>query len=234
MEQLEVVYFDDEGRNFEEFAIENGDRYWWASDLMRMLGYDSLTSFKKAINRAISACAALNITIVENFIEVKREVEGSPEIDFKLTRFACYLTAMNGDVRKPGVAAAQAYFVTMAEAFRQYILEADGIERVIIRDEISGGEKSLVSVAKTAGVTEYAFFQNARYRGLYNMNLGQLRALRDIPSNRSPLDFMGKTELAGNLFSITQTEEKIKNEQIRVNEDSKTPPRLSAAKCAAQ
>lgn len=215
MEQLGVFHFEDERRNFEDFAIENGDRYWWASDLMRMLGYDSLASFRKAINRAINACAALNITIFENFIEVKREVDGKPEVDFKLTRFACYLTAMNGDVRKPAVAAAQAYFVTMAEAFRQYIQEADGIERVIVRDEISDREKSLASVVKDAGIIQYAFFQNAGYRAMYNMNLAQLRALRSIPSDRSPLDFMGKTELAGNLFRITQTEEKIKNEQIR-------------------
>lgn len=213
--ELEVFHFEDGRENFEDFALENGGRYWFASDLMKMLGYESLSAFNKAINRAISACVALNIPVVDNFIQVKRQVDGKEVEDYKLTRFACYLTAMNADPRKPQVAAAQAYFAAVAETVRQYIQEAEDVERVLIREEISEREKTLSGVAKQAGVIHYPFFQNAGYLGMYNMNLAQLRARRGIPQDVTPLDFMGKTELAGNLFRITQTEEKIKNEQIR-------------------
>jgi DNA-damage-inducible protein D len=214
MEQLEVFHFDDGKRNFEDYGLTNGGRYWYASDLMRMLGYETLNSFNKAINKAISACVALNIPIPENFIQVKREVDGKPVSDYKLTRFACYLTAMNADARKPQVASAQAYFATLAEAFRQYIQEAEAVERVIVREEISEREKSLSGVAMKAGVIYYGLFQNAGYRGMYNMNLSQLRKYKGLVEGKTLLDFMGKTELAANLFRITQTEEKIKNENI--------------------
>lgn len=120
----------------------------------------------------------------------------------------------NADARKPQVAAAQAYFATLAEAFRLYIQEAEAVERVIIREEISEREKSLSGVAMKAGVEYYGLFQNAGYRGMYNMNLSQLRKYKGLPEGKTLLDFMGKTELAANLFRITQTEEKIKNDNV--------------------
>ena len=98
---------------------------------------------------------------------------------------------------------------------RQMQKEFEDVERVLIREEVSGREKSLSSTAKQAGVVNYAFFQNAGYLGMYNMNLSQLRTRRGLPGSVTPLDYMGKTELAGNLFRITQTEEKIKNEKIK-------------------
>lgn len=210
-----VFHFDENKDNFESHAIDNGSVCWYASDLSEMLGYQSLDSFNKAINRAISACTALNIPVVENFQQVKRTVEGRTFNDYKLTRFACYLATMNGNTSKPQVAAAQAYFATLADSFRQSFQEAEGVERVLIRDEICEREKTLSGVAKQAGVQTYAFFQSAGYRGMYNMTLSQLRERRHLPSNQTPLDYMGKTELAGNLFRITQTEEKIRNERIR-------------------
>jgi DNA-damage-inducible protein D len=103
----------------------------------------------------------------------------------------------------------------MAEAFRQYVQEVDGIERVLIRGEISDREKTLNGTAYTRGVHSYALFQNAGYRGMYNMDFAQIRAAKSVPSGRSPLDFMGKTELAANLFRITQTDERIRNENVR-------------------
>lgn len=149
-----------------------------------------------------------------NFVADKRVRDGKSITDYKLSRFACYLIAMNGDIKKPRVAKAQAYFAAMAIAFQHYIEQAEGIERVHVRSELSDREKSLSGVARKAGVETYAFFQNAGYRGLYNMNLSQLKALKRIPAERSPLDFMGREELAANLFRITQTELKIKNENI--------------------
>lgn len=208
-----LLPFDRDGENFESSALENGTRFWWARDLMVLLGYEGFDSFEKAIHRASKACLTLNIPLNDAIEQTRRAVDGLEVRDYKLSRFGCYLVAVNGDVKKPQVAAAQAYFLTLAEAFRQY-LQQDGVERVLIRDDISDRERALNGVAHAAGIENYAFFQSAGYRGLYNMNLAKLRERRGIDRTRSPLDFMGKTELAANLFRITQTEEKIKNESL--------------------
>lgn len=213
MTDLDLFHFDDTRQNFEALARANGFRYWLASDLMRCLGYDHMAPVLKAVNKAIAACATLGIPIGDNFVEVREG--GTGERDWHLSRFACYLTAMNGDPRNQKVAKAQVYFAALAESFRQYVQEADQVERVLVRGEISERENALSSTAKAQGVENYAFFQNAGYRGMYNMNLSKIRQLKQVPSGRSPLDFMGKTELAANLFRITQTDEKIKNENVR-------------------
>lgn len=200
---------------FESLGKQNGFRYWYASDLAKLLGYDTTAGFSQALNKAMTACNALGIAIMDNFVEEHRQVDGKSIRDYKLSRFACYLAAMNGDVRKPMVALAQSYFGKLAEACHLYLEQADGIERVQIRSELSDRERSLSGVAKSQGVQEYALFQNAGYRGLYNMNLGQLRSLKGVPEKRSPLDFMGREEMAANLFRVTQTEAKIRNENIR-------------------
>jgi DNA-damage-inducible protein D len=108
------------------------------------------------VNKAMAACAQLNIPIAENFEETKTETRGT---DWRLSRFACYLTVMNGDPKKPKVAAAQAYFITMAEAFRQYVQDAEHVERVVIRGDVSEREKALSATAYLHGVVNYAFFK---------------------------------------------------------------------------
>jgi len=213
--QLSLFHMENDRPGFEDFGNENGGRFWYALDFMKMLGYESLTAFQKPINKAIATCTALNISVVEHFNQVKRVVNGVPVADFKLTRFACYLVSINGDVRKPEVAAAQAYFVTMAEAFRQYIQDAESVERVQMREEVSVQETTLSGVAHAAGVTHYPFFQNEGYRGMYCMNLSELRARKGVTHGHSVLDFMGGEELAANLFRITQTQAKIKNDRVR-------------------
>jgi DNA-damage-inducible protein D len=211
---VEVFSYESDSITFEDIGRENGMRYWLASDLMDLLGYGESpeATRKKPVNKAMAACAALNIPISENFLSFQRD--GSKGEDYKLSRFACYLTAMNGDSRKPQVAAAQAYFASLAEAFSSYAQEIESVDRIVTRDELSTQEKSLSSTAKKAGVIDYALFQNAGYRGMYNMNLSQIRNVKRVPSGRSPLDFMGSTELAANLFRITQTDEKVKRAGI--------------------
>ena len=200
---------------FEALSKTNGFRYWWASELAATLGYESLNGFRKAVERAMMALTSLNIPVFDNIVQEPREVAGKQVLDYKLSRFACYLAAMNGDPKKPQVAQAQAYFVQWAEACRLCLEQADGVERVAIRGEISEHERSLSGTAKVAGVTEFGLFQNAGYRGLYNMDLWQVRRRKGVPQGRSPLDYMGKTELAANLFRVTLTEEKIRAEKIR-------------------
>jgi DNA-damage-inducible protein D len=200
---------------FEALSKTNGFRFWWASELATTLGYESLNGFRKAVERAMIALTSLNIPVFDNIIQEQRELDGRTIVDYRLSRFACYLAAMNGDPKKPQVAQAQAYFVQWAEACRLYLEQAEGVERVAIRGEISEHERTLSGTANRAGVTDYALFQNSGYRGLYNMDLWLVRRRKGVPQGRSPLDFMGKTELAANLFRVTQTEEKIRAERIR-------------------
>lgn len=209
----DLFHFQPEEPNFEALAKENGFTYWLKSSLAASLGYDDIKKLDKAINKAMTVCLTLNIPVFENFVQVESSAEKQ---DFKLSRFACYLTVMNGDVRNPLVARAQAYFAGLAEAFAEYS-KAESVERVLIRGEISEREGTLSSTAKTHGVENYAFFQNAGYRGMYNMNLSSLKTRKGLGTQAkgSLLDFMGKEELAANLFRITQTEAKIRNDKIR-------------------
>lgn len=212
----DVFHFEDGRQSFEDLGQPNGHRWWWWSDLAVMLGYSSSKAAQKAFDRAMTACNSLGITIHENFTSAQRtDAKGYTVQDFKLSRFACYLIAMNADPRKAEVAKAQAYFATVAQAAQAAEEVAGAVERVAIRTDVTDGEKALHSAAKHAGVTDYGYFQNAGYRGLYNMNLNQLRQRKGIPGNRTPLDFMGRTELAANLFRITQTEEVIKTRGVR-------------------
>lgn len=213
---LEYFHFEENKPSFEDLGQQNGFRYWFASDLMKMLGYTDYAIFKKGpINKALIVCSTLDIDVSVNFKQTTREVNDIEYPDYQLSKFACYLVAMNGDVKKKEVAKAQAYFITVTEAFKRYVNEVQQVERIVIRGEVSEREKSLSSVVNDAGVENYAFFQNQGYLGLYNMSIKKLKERKGIPDNRSPLDFMGKEELAANLFRITQTEAKIRNERIK-------------------
>lgn len=215
MSDIEIFMTSFSGDNFEDYSHENGFTFWYASDLMKLLEYKSLESFQKAINKAMTTCNTLNIPILDNFFQETRLVDGKNILDFKLSRFACYLTVMNADNKRPPVAMAQAYFATLAGAVHNYIEESGKVERLVIREEVSERETSLSSLVHQAGVENYAYFQNAGYRGMYNRNIKQIKQLKHIPEKKSILDFMGKEELAANLFRITQTELKIKQESIR-------------------
>ena len=150
--QLDIFHFDFDKENFESYAKENGFTYWWSSDLMLLLGYETQNSFNKAINKAMTTCNTLNIPIPENFTQILRDVNGKQFYDNKLSRFACYLVVMNSDTKKIAVAKAQAYFATLAGAVQHYLQEVDNIERVVIRDEVTEREKSLHGVANAAGL----------------------------------------------------------------------------------
>lgn len=214
--ELEYFHFEENKPSFENLGHQNGFRYWFASDLMKMLGYTDYALFKRGpINKALTVCSTLDIDVSANFKQTTRNYDGVEHSDYQLSKFACYLVAMNGDVKKKEVARAQAYFITVTEAFKRYVNEVDQVERIAIRGEVSEREKSLSSVVSNAGIENYAFFQNKGYLGLYNMSIKQLKERKGIPANRSPLDFMGKEELAANLFRITQTEAKIRNERIQ-------------------
>lgn len=210
----QLTVFDDSSQLvFDDFARENGVTYWFASDLAMMLGYSGMDQILKAINKATSVCVNLDIPVYDNFIQMPSE---NAQNDFKLTRFACYLTVMNGDIGNSKVANAQAYFAGLAAEIHTAYHTHDAVNRVYLRGEITSREKTLSHVAHNHGVADYGLFQNAGYRGMYNMNLRQLKAKKGLTQkDGTMLDFMGSEELAANIFRITQTEARIRNQNLQ-------------------
>ena len=206
--QLDLFHFDDDRPNFEAMGKENGATHWDEAILKEALGYQSDQGFTKAITRAKQACLSLGIQCEVHFPLMENG-------KYAITRFGCYLVAMNGDPRKPQVAAAQAYFAAIAETFQSSLEHAEAIDRVLIRDEVKGGQKSLASSAQSHGVQNYAFFYDKGYLGMYNMPLKRLEQYKGLDSKDHLINRMGKAELAAHLFRITQTTEKIEKENIR-------------------
>jgi len=201
-----LFHFDEGTPNFEDLGDSNGVTHWTEEVLRDALGYQTESGFDKAVTRAKQACLSIGYDCEDHFLRRDDGVR-------LFTRFACYLIAMNGDVRKPEVAAAQAYFAAIAETFENSLQHCEGIDRLLIRDEIKDGQKSLASTARQHGVSNYAFFQNKGYLGMYNMPLDKLEKKKGVRKGKL-IDHMGKAEMAAHLFRITQTDEKIKNENI--------------------
>ncbi|MFP9119261.1 BRO family protein [Flavobacterium sp. RNTU_13] len=203
-----------ESFTFEDLKNEDEIIYWWTSDIAKLLGYPNVKAFQKVLDKATKTFVSLGIPHYENIIAQTHEVDGEQVQDFKLTRFACYIAVMNGDPKKVEVAKAQVYFATQTRKFELSIENPNQFDRIIIRDEITDGNRSLASTAKQAGVTDFAKFQNAGYLGMYNMMSYKLEQKRGLAKGKL-MDNMGRTELAANLFRITQTEERIKNKNIK-------------------
>ena len=217
LSSFSLFHFEASAPSFEDFGRDNGERFWLSETLMSALGYESSEkSFQHAMNRAMAVCVNVGIDPLDHFRREIADKNGDIVKTTRLSRFACYLTAMNADPKKPQVARAQMYFATLAKSVLEYAEEAGQVNRVVLRGEVTAKEKSLGKEAHARGIEDYALFHNAGYRGLYNLNLSELKRRKaggDLIRG-SLLDYMGKTELAANLFRITQTEEKIRRENI--------------------
>ncbi len=198
---------------------ENGVEYWTGRELMPLLGYPKWEKAEEVIARAARACINSGQDVDNHFhrtgkmvkigLNTVREV-----VDYKLDRYACYLVAQNGDPNKPEIAIAQTYFAIQTR--RQEIFEQlpDTAKRVMIRQEVTDQNKKLFKTAKGAGVTRFGLFNDAGYKGLYGMPLSDIEQKKGIKKGEL-LDRSGSTELAANLFRITQTDEKIKKDKIQ-------------------
>ncbi len=186
---------------------------------MAALGYDDWSAFRKVIEKAMSSCALLGVQIFDHFAPSKFVNASGRELDdYELSRFACGMTALNGDSKNKNVAAAQAYFVSIAEIVAGHGIEhAGSMDRLAIREEISEREITLSETAARSGVESYSRFSMAGYLGMYEMDYQSIRTLRSVSDKpkRSMLDFMGKDELAANLFRLAMTEGRIKKEGTR-------------------
>lgn len=197
---------------------KNGIEYWEARELLPILGYENWQKAEEVIARAARACINSGQEVDNHFNRTVKMVEiGSNTVrevrNYKLDRYACYLIAQNGDPKKPEIALAQTYFAIQTrrqEVFKQL---SDVEKRLFIRGEVSDSNKKLFKTARRAGVTKFGLFNDAGYKGLYGMPLSAIEHKKGIKKGEL-LDKAGSTELAANLFRITQTDEKIKKDAI--------------------
>ncbi|MFK3825884.1 DNA damage-inducible protein D [Pseudomonas yamanorum] len=206
----------------------DGNEYWLARQLAKVLDYSQYRHFLPVVERAMDACRNSGQTISDHvegvltMVEIgsgaKRQLE-----DLRLSRYACYLIVQNADPAKPVIANGQTYFAIQtrrqelgdSEAFRQ--LDEDE-KRLSIRNELAVHNKHLAAAAKEAGVEsgmDFAIFQDHGYKGLYG-GLGnrEIHVRKGLKKSQKILDHMGSTELAANLFRATQTEEKLRRDQV--------------------
>ena len=204
---------------------EYGSEYWSARDLYKILGYTEYVKFMPAIERAKKACENSGQAVDLHFAHVSEpqksrnqygEIEGQVLEDYSLSRYACYLIAHNGDPRKEEIALAQTYFAIQARKQEVHEQLMEDSKRVLLRDEMKEHNKNLVKAAKEAGVVNYANFHDYGYMGLYaGMRQKDIKAKQKLKKNDVILDHMGSEELAANLFRATQTQAKLKRENIQ-------------------
>ena len=203
---------------------ENGIEYWYARELQKVLDYKEWRKFEGVIQRAKEACKNSNVNVIDHFVEADKMVQiGSgaerKQKDYKLTRYACYLIAQNGDTRKKVIALAQTYFAVQTRkqeiSEKEYSLLTEDEKRFYQRDLTRKGNYSLNQAAKNAGVKNFDKFHNSGYKGLYNGETADDIAKRKgLRYREDILDNMGSEELAANLFRITQTESRLKRDKV--------------------
>ena len=211
---------------------EYGQEYWTARELMPVLEYKQWRRFSETIDKAKNACEASDNNISDHFAGVGKMITvgkgGQREVeDYHLSRYACYLIAMNGDPRKQAIALAQTYFAVKTrqqELIENYESLSENEKRLAIRQQITEHNKSLAEAAHNAGVNqgvEYAVFQNHGYMGLYGgLTAKDIHARKGLKPSQKILDHMGSTELAANLFRATQTDEKLRRDNIHGREEA--------------
>lgn len=208
---------------------DNGNEYWYARDLQEILEYSEWRNFSKIIEKAKTACEASGNAVFSEFVDVNKLVDVGASLqrtiqDIVLSRYACYLIAMNGDPRKEVIALAQTYFAVKTHEQEQLELQKEDSLRLQIRQDIKEHNISLAEAANQAGIKEpkdYAIFQNEGYKGLYGgLGVKQIHAKKGLKKSQKILDHMGSTELAANLFRATQTDEKLRREGIKGKENA--------------
>lgn len=206
---------------------EYGQEFWYARELQQALEYSQWRRFEETIERAKTACLQSENSIEDHFANVGKMVSigsgAQREIDdIMLSRYACYLIVMNGDPRKQIIAVGQTYFAVKTrqqELVDNYDQLTEDQKRLAIRDEIKRHNKSLAEAAQMAGVEtslDYATFQNYGYMGLYGgLKAQDIKRRKGLKKSQDILDHMGSTELAANLFRATQTDEKLRRENVQ-------------------
>ena len=222
----------DSNQSFENIKHidENGIEFWYARELQKVLDYKEWRKFEKVIQKAINACKNTGIIEAEHFVgadKLSKRANNAEVLikDYKLTRYACYLIAQNGDSRKKVIALAQTYFAIQTRkqeiSEKEYSLLTEDEKRFYQRNLTRKGNYSLNQTAKNAGVKNFDKFHNSGYKGLYNGETADDIAKRKgLRYREDILDNMGSEELAANLFRITQTESKLKRDNISTEKEA--------------
>lgn len=225
-------------REFEDAAqeTEDGNQFWTARALAVLLGYADYRNFLSAVEKAKLACAQMRLDPADHFVDVTDMVQvGSGAMrereNIHLDRYACYLIAQNGDPRKRQISFAQNYFAIQTR--RQELRDEDGVDfgaltenqkRLYLRNQVVEQNKLLASAAKAVGVktgADFGKFNNKGYQGLYGgRGRQEIQKYKGLSPTANILDHMGSTELAANLFRITQTEEKLRSKNIAGKESA--------------
>lgn len=210
---------------------ELGNEYWEARELMTTLEYSKWEHFAKVINKAKISCKMSGQNVDDHFPVkgkiVKSGATTKEVIDYKLSRYACYLIVQNASpTRHKSVALGQTYFAIQTRKMElteeQYNKLSEDEKRLYTRINIKNKNKFLFDTAKNSGVVNYAKFNDYGYRGLYGGETAKQIAKRKgiNPEKEEILDYMGSTELAANLFRITQTDEVLKNNNVNNEKDA--------------
>lgn len=214
---------------------ENGNEYWSARKLSKILDYHEFRNFLPVINKAKIACEGSGQYNTDHFVHYHEMVSiGSNtkrQFDsIKLSRYACYLIVQNADPSKEVVALGQTYFAIQTrlqeiQQTEQYNnLNSEDEKRLFLRNELRSHNSKLAEAAQNAGVInaiDYAIFQNHGYQGLYGgLDARGIHFRKGLKKNQQILDHMGSTELAANLFRATQAEEKLRRDNIKGKENA--------------
>lgn len=234
---LSKAITEDDETNYTESLFESirhtneyGQEFWYARELQIALEYKEWRNFTKVIDKAKIACKESENIVSECFVDVNKTSPmpngGYKTIDdIALSRYACYLIVQNGDPRKKVIALGQSYFAVKTrqqELIENYDTLNENQKRIAIRREMKEHNKLLVAATKNAGVEsglDYAIFQNCGYKGLYGgMTAKDIKEHKHLGKNDDILDYMGHEELAANLFRATQTEAKLRRENVQGKE----------------
>ena len=209
---------------------EEGREYWSSRDLWKILEYTEHRHFLPVIEKAKISCENSGHLVLDHFEDILEMVPIGSNTErqmksVKLSRYACYLTVQNADPSKTIVAQAQTYFaiqtrIAEVKQMEEYNrLTSEDEKRLFLRNEVTKHNLLLADAAKVAGVIkpyDYAVFQNYGYKGLYGgLGAKEIHFRKGLKKNQKILDHMGSTELAANLFRTTQTEEKLRRENIK-------------------
>jgi DNA-damage-inducible protein D len=218
-------------RTFEDIKQTgpDGSEFWMARQLARILDYAEFRNFLPVIEKAKKACVQSGQSVGNHFVQMHEMVSigsGAERImdSYGLSRYACYLIVQNGDPTKPVIANGQTYFAIQTR--RQELADDEAFQRLkeeekrlFLRNEMREHNKQLVEAAREAGVEtnlDFAIFQNHGYKGLYGgLDAKAIHHRKGLKKSQQILDNMGSTELAANLFRATQTEEKLRRENIQ-------------------
>ena len=210
--------------------VDDNGEYWSARELAKILEYVDYRNFREVGKKAYTACKNSGQNTLDHFVKFTTMVKIGSNAekaidDVRLSRYACYLIVQNADPSKEVVALGQTYFAVQTriqeiQQMAEYTaLDTEDARRLFLREELKEHNKHLATAAKEAGVIDpidYAIFQNFGYKGLYGgLDKNGIQNIKNLDKSVNILDHMGSTELAANLFRATQTEEKLKKEQIK-------------------